>query len=91
MRVRSRGRRQRVQDLRSDLPTILGGIALSIVVLLLFGAILGTAFTLGVIQDWHPVGWLALAALGAVVLSLLAMFLGDLWRWRRTMAGAQRD
>lgn len=90
MQVSKRVRRQRVQDLRSDLPTILGGIALSAVVLVLFSAILGMALALGVIQDWHPVGWLALAGLGVVILSLLAMFLGDYWRWRRTMARVQR-
>jgi sterol desaturase/sphingolipid hydroxylase (fatty acid hydroxylase superfamily) len=90
VRIHSQGRRQRVQDLRSDLPTILGGIALSVVVLVLFGAILGMALAIGVLQDWHPLGWVALAGLGAVILSLLAMFLGDYWRWRRTMTGALR-
>jgi hypothetical protein len=84
--TQSASTRQRARDLRSDLPTILGGLALAGAVLLLYALMLGYAYALGVAQTWPAVSWVALAALGLTLLSLLVLFVRDYVRWRRTVA-----
>ena len=79
--------RQRARDLRSDLPTILGGLALAAGVLLLYALMLAYAFALGVAQTWPAAAWVALAALALILLSLLVLFARDYVRWRRMTAG----
>ena len=94
--TQSAATRQRARDLRSDLPTILGGLALAGGVLLLFALMLAYAYALGVAQTWPAVSWVALAALALTLLSLLVLFARDYVRWRRTLsrtaagAGARR-
>ena len=83
-------RRQRVRDLRDDLPSILGGLALSTAVLLLFAATLGFSVALEVAQTWPPLLWIALGALALALLSLQVLFFREYLRWRRMMAVAQR-
>ena len=84
--TQSAATRQRARDLRSDLPTILGGLALAGGVLLLFALTLAYAYALGVAQTWPAVSWVALAALALTLLSLLVLFARDYVRWRRTLA-----
>ena len=84
--TQSASTRQRARDLRSDLPTILGGLALASGALLLYALMLAYAYALGVAQTWPAVSWVALAALGLTLLSLLVLFARDYVRWRRTVA-----
>jgi hypothetical protein len=79
--------RQRARDLRSDRPTILGGLTLAAGVLLLYALMLGYAYVLGVAQTWPAGAWVALAALALLLLSLLVLFARDYLRWRQTMTG----
>lgn len=90
LRARSGGRRQRVRDLRDDLPSILGGLTLSTVVLLLFAATLGVSVALEVARTWPLLLWIALGALAVALLSLQILFCKEYLRWRRMMAVAQR-
>jgi hypothetical protein len=89
--VRGAGRsaltRQRARDLRSDLPTILGGLALAAAVLLLYALMLAYAYALGVAQTWPAAAWVALAALALILLSLFVLFVRDYFRWRQMMTG----
>jgi hypothetical protein len=89
-RARRAGARQRVRDLRQDLPTILGGLALASAVVVVYAATLGLAFAWGVAQEWSPLAWPPLAALALVLLSLEALFFRDYLRWRRAEAVARR-
>ncbi|MBI3971170.1 MAG: hypothetical protein HY332_07750 [Chloroflexi bacterium] len=87
----SRFRRRR--DLTGDGDAIVGGLTLASIVIALFVITLAVAWWLGVAQAWSAGGWLALAALGAVLLSLEVLFARDYVRWRRAMletTGSQR-
>jgi hypothetical protein len=87
--VRQR-QRQRQRDLASDVPLILGGIALATVALLGFGTLIALALAFGIAQTWPPLAWIALAGLALPLLALEALFLRDLLRWRRQMEQARR-
>ena len=88
--ARRRRGRQRQRDLASDLPLILGGIALASVALLGFGTLIALALAFGIAQTWPPLAWMALALLALPLLALEALFLRDLLRWRRQMELARR-
>ena len=61
---------QRQRDLASDLPLILGGIALATLALLGFCTLIALALAFGIAQDWPPLAWMALALLALPLLAL---------------------
>jgi hypothetical protein len=72
-----------VRSPRADRMTILGGLGLATATLLVLGVLLALAWLQGAARSWPVAGWVALAGLAAVLLSLELLFLRDYLRVRR--------
>lgn len=75
--------RRRSRDPRRDRQTILGGLLLGLLAIAALVATVTLAWRLDVATEWPLAGWVAIALLLAVLLSLVVLFARDYVRLRR--------